>query len=195
MERTLIPYVYADAKHEKMIDIYSKLLDSRKIFLVGEVNKDSASLVVTQLLYLDSISDEPIDLYINSPGGSVIDGLSIIDTMQFVKSKVRTINTGQCASMGAWILASGDIRCALPSAETMLHQMSIAGGGLTGNIQDIEVSVKHMNKLNKKMLLQLASRTSRSVEELENVTKRDYYMNTEEAIAFGVIDEVISKAE
>jgi len=190
MGNNFIPYVYTDANHEKMVDIYSRMLDNRKIFLIGEINRENAVNTVTQLLYLDSLGTEQIDLYISSPGGSVIDGLSIIDTMKHVKSSVKTINIGMCASMAAWILASGDERCALENATTMIHQLS-ANGNLAGNIQDVSVSVEYMKKTNDKMLNLLASLSGKTKDEVENLTQRDYYMDNEKAVQFGIIDRIV----
>lgn len=188
---TTIPYVYADNSGQKMIDIFSRMLDSRKVFIFGEINEQLSLYIISQLLYLDSISDDPIDLYINSPGGTVEDGLAIIDTMHFIKSKVRTINLGKSYSMAAVILVNGEKgeRMALPNASTMLHQVIITGG--KNAYQDFKVSFEHTSYINEKLLDILANQTNLSRKDIEKITSRDYYMDNKVALEAGIIDRVI----
>ena len=190
----LIPYVVEQtSRGERSYDIYSRLLKDRIIFLDGEVNDASASLVVAQLLFLESEDpDKDINLYINSPGGVITAGLAIYDTMQYVKPDVSTICIGMAASMGAFLLASGanGKRYALPNAEIMIHQPL---GGAQGQASDIKIQAEHILKLREKLNAILAEKTGQSLETIAADTERDNYMTAEEAAAYGLIDQVVEK--
>ena len=188
---SLVPYVIEQtSRGERNYDIYSRLLKERIIFLGEEVNDVTASLVVAQLLFLES--EDPgkdIQLYINSPGGSVTAGLAIYDTMNYIKSDVSTICIGMAASMGAFLLAGGakGKRMALPNAEIMIHQPS---GGAQGQATEIEIVAEHILKIKKKLNTILAANTGQPIEVITADTERDNYMSSEEAKAYGLIDMV-----
>ena len=175
---------------EKIYDIYSKLLDNRIIFINGEINDTMSNLVISELLYLDSLNHNDIDIYINSPGGSVTSGLAIIDTMNYINSDIRTIVTGLAASMASLILANGckGKRMSLKNSEVMIHQVL---GNTSGQATDIEIQTKRL--LNKKKLLNnmLSKLTGNSIKKIEKDTERDYYMTSNEAKEYGIIDEII----
>lgn len=196
---SLVPYVVEQTNRgERSYDIFSRLLNDRIIFLGEEVNATTASLVVAQLLYLEAQDpDKDIQLYINSPGGSVTDGMAIYDTMQYVKCDVSTICVGMAASMGAFLLSSGTKgkRIALPNAEIMIHQPLIAGGqggGLSGQTTDIKIHAEHMVYIRDKMNRMLSEYTGQPLEKLQMDTERDNYMSALEAKEYGLIDEVIT---
>ena len=190
---SLVPYVIEQtSRGERSYDIYSRLLKDRIIFLGEEVNDVSASLIVAQLLFLES--EDPgkdIQLYINSPGGSVTAGMAIYDTMQYVKSDVSTICIGMAASMGAFLLAGGATgkRFALPNAEIMIHQPS---GGARGQATEINIVAEQILKTRSKLNTILAQNTGQPLEVIEADTERDHYMSAEEAKAYGLIDGVIT---
>ena len=190
---SLVPYVIEQtSRGERSYDIYSRLLKDRIIFLGEEVNDTSASLVVAQLLFLES--EDPgkdIHLYINSPGGSVTAGMAIYDTMQYIKCDVSTICIGMAASMGAFLLSGGakGKRMALPNAEIMIHQPS---GGAQGQATEIRIVADHILKTKKKLNEILAANTGQPLEKIEIDTERDNYMSAEEAKAYGLIDNVIA---
>ena len=190
---SLVPYVIEQtSRGERSYDIYSRLLKDRIIFLGEEVNDVSASLIVAQLLFLES--EDPgkdIQLYINSPGGSVTAGMAIYDTMEYVKSDVSTICIGMAASMGAFLLAGGakGKRFALPNAEIMIHQPS---GGARGQATEINIVAEQILKTRSKLNTILAQNTGQPLEVIEADTERDHYMSAEEAKAYGLIDGVIS---
>ena len=190
---SLVPYVIEQtSRGERSYDIYSRLLKDRIIFLGEEVNDVSASLIVAQLLFLES--EDPgkdIQLYINSPGGSVTAGMAIYDTMQYVKSDVSTICIGMAASMGAFLLAGGakGKRFALPNAEIMIHQPS---GGARGQATEINIVAEQILKIRSKLNTILAQNTGQPLEVIEADTERDHYMSAEEAKAYGLIDGVIT---
>ncbi|MGI6010236.1 MAG: ATP-dependent Clp endopeptidase proteolytic subunit ClpP [Ruminococcus sp.] len=190
---SLVPYVVEQtSRGERSYDIYSRLLKDRIIFLGEEVNDVSASLIVAQLLFLES--EDPgkdIQLYINSPGGSVTAGMAIYDTMQYVKSDVSTICIGMAASMGAFLLSGGTKgkRFALPNAEIMIHQPS---GGAQGQATEINIVAEHILKTRSKLNTILAQNTGQPLEVIEADTERDHYMSAEEAKAYGLIDGVIT---
>ena len=192
---TLIPTVIEQSgRGERAFDIYSRLLKERIIFLVGPVNDQTANLVVAQLLFLESENpDKDIFLYINSPGGSVSAGMSIYDTMNFIKPDVSTLCLGQAASMGAFLLSAGakGKRFALPNSRVMIHQPLISGG-LGGQASDIEIHAKELLKLKAKLNQLLAEHCGRTLDELERDTDRDNFMSAEEAQAYGLIDQVLS---
>ena len=191
---SLVPYVIEQSSRgERSYDIYSRLLKDRIIFLGEEVNDVTASLVVAQLLFLAAEDpDKDINLYINSPGGSVTAGMAIYDTMQFIKPDVSTICIGMAASMGAFLLSGGQKgkRFALPNAEIMIHQPS---GGARGQATEIRIVAENILKTKKKLNQILANNTGKSYDEIERDTERDNYMSALEAKDYGLIDEVISK--
>jgi len=188
----LVPIVIEQtAKGERSYDIYSRLLKERVIFLSGPVTDALAEVVVAQLLFLESENpDKDIQIYINSPGGSVSAGLAIYDTMQFIKCDVSTLVVGSACSMGAFILSSGakGKRFALPNAEIMIHQMS---GGANGQLTDVKIRADMMDKLEKRLNNITAKQTGKTVEQIEQDTNRDNWMFPEEALAYGLIDKIV----
>lgn len=190
----LVPYVVEQtSRGERSYDIFSRLLNDRIIILNDEVNSASAGLVVAQLLYLESQDpNKDICLYINSPGGSVIDGMAIYDTIQYIKCDVSTICVGLAASMGAFLLSSGTKgkRFALPNSEVMIHQPS---GGAQGQATDIEIHTKHILHTKKKLNEILAANTGQSIETITKDTERDNFMTAQQAMEYGLIDKVIEK--
>lgn len=189
-----MPYVIEqDGRGERSYDIFSRLLNDRIIFLSDEVNDLTSSLVVAQMLYLESVDpDKDISFYINSPGGSVTAGMAIYDTMQFVKCDVTTICIGMAASMGAFLLAAGTKgkRLALPHSEIMIHQPS---GGAQGQCSDIKIRADLLLRTRDTLNRILAERTGRSIEEIERDTERDNFMTTEQALEYGLIDRIIER--
>ncbi|CAG4894061.1 ATP-dependent Clp endopeptidase proteolytic subunit ClpP [Paraburkholderia gardini] len=189
----LVPTVIEQSgRGERAYDIYSRLLRERIVFLVGPVNDQSASLIVAQLLFLESENpDKDISFYINSPGGSVYDGLAIYDTMQFIKPDVSTLCTGFAASMGTFLLAAGarGKRYALPNARIMIHQPS---GGSQGTAADVEIQAREVVYLRERLNALLAERTGQSIEQIEKDTDRDNFMSTEDAQRYGLIDDVLT---
>ncbi len=194
----LVPNVIEQTSHgERFYDIFSRLLNDRIIVLSDEVNSATASIVVAQLLYLDSLdSEKDIFLYINSPGGSITDGMAIYDTMQYVKSDVSTICIGMAASMGSFLLAGGakGKRIALPHSEILIHQPLI-GGGLSGQCSDIKIHSDHLFATRELLNKILAENTGRTVEEIRRDTERDHYMTAEEAKEYGIVDRIITSAK
>ena len=190
---SLVPYVVEQtSRGERSYDIYSRLLKDRIIFLGEEVNETTASLIVAQLLFLES--EDPgkdIQLYINSPGGVVSCGLAIYDTMQYIKCDVSTICIGMAASMGAFLLAGGTKgkRMALPNAEIMIHQPS---GGAKGQATEIQIAAENILKTKKKLNEIIAANTGKPIEQVAQDTERDYYMSAEEAKEYGIIDSIIT---
>ena len=196
---SFVPYVVEQSAHgERSYDIFSRLLNDRIIVLSEDVNDTSASLVVAQLLYLEGQDpDKDISLYINSPGGSISDGMAIHDTMNYIKCDVSTICMGMAASMGAFLLASGTKgkRFALPNAEIMIHQPLIAGGqggGLSGQATDIKIHADHIIRTRAKMNRLLSEYTGQPLEKVEQDTERDNFLSAQEAKEYGLIDEVIT---
>lgn len=191
----LVPMVVEQTNRgERSYDIYSRLLEDRIIFLSGQVDDATSSLVVAQLLYLESKDpDKDIQLYIDSPGGSITAGMAIYDTMQYIKCDVSTICIGMAASMGAFLLAAGTKgkRMALPNSEVMIHQPLIGGGGLSGQTTDIKIYTDHLVKTKEKMNRILAQRTGQTYETLCEDTERDNFMSADEAKEYGLIDKVI----
>ena len=191
----LVPTVIEQrGRGERAFDIYSRLLKERIIFLVGPVDDHTANLVVAQLLFLESENpDKDIYFYINSPGGSVTAGMSIYDTMKFIKPDVQTLCLGQAASMGAFLLSAGTKgkRFALPNSRIMIHQPLISGG-LGGQASDIEIHARELLKLKEKLNKILADHTGKSIEEVERDTDRDNFMSAQEAMEYGLIDKVIT---
>lgn len=188
---TYIPYVLEKSSNgERSYDIYSRLMQDRIILLVGEINEQMSSVIISQLLYLDSISHDDIDIYISSPGGAITAGLAIFDTMNYIKSKVNTIVVGMAASMAAFLLASGTgKRKALPNAEVMIHQPY---GGMQGVVSDIDIQAKRLLKTKDQMNKLLAKLCNQPVEKVTRDTERDYYMSAEEALDYHLIDEILS---
>lgn len=190
----LVPVVIEQsAKGERSFDIYSRLLRERIIFLVGEVNDQTANLVVAQMLFLESDNpDKDISFYINSPGGSVTAGMSIYDTMNYIKCDVSTICIGQACSMGAFLLSAGTKgkRFALPNSRTMIHQPL---GGFQGQASDIEIHAKNILFMKKRLNELLASHTGQTLEIIEKDTDRDNFMSAEDAVEYGLIDKVLIK--
>ena len=191
----LVPTVIEQSgRGERAFDIYSRLLKERIIFLVGPVDDHTANLVVAQLLFLESENpDKDIYFYINSPGGSVTAGMSIYDTMKFIKPDVQTLCLGQAASMGAFLLSAGTKgkRFALPNSRIMIHQPLISGG-LGGQASDIEIHARELLKLKEKLNKILADQTGKSIEEVARDTDRDNFMSAQEAMEYGLIDKVIT---
>lgn len=175
---------------EKSFDIYSKLLKERIVFLSGEITDEVANLIVSELLYLNSLGNDDIYLYINSPGGSVTAGMAIYDTMNFIKADVVTICVGMCASMGAFLLSSGckGKRMSLKNGEVMIHQPL---GGVKGQASDIQIHADRIIKTKKKLNNILASNTSKDISVIESDTERDNYMDAKEALEYGLIDKII----
>ena len=190
----LIPMVIEQSgRGERSYDIYSRLLKERVIFLVGEVNDQTANLVVAQLLFLESENpDKDISFYINSPGGSVTAGMAIYDTMQFIKPDVSTLCCGFAASMGAFLLAAGakGKRFSLPNSKVMIHQVL---GGARGQATEIEISAREILKTRQQLNKILAENTGQPLEKVERDTERDYYLDANEAKDYGIVDQVIDK--
>lgn len=192
----LVPYVVEQtSRGERSYDIYSRLLNDRIIMLSDQVNDATASVIVAQLLYLESQDNEKdISLYINSPGGSITSGMAIYDTMNYIKCDVSTICIGMAASMGAFLLSAGakGKRMALPNSEIMIHQPLISGG-LSGQCTDIKIQSDHLVRTRQKMNEILAQNTGKSIEEITRDTERDNFMYAQEACDYGLIDKVIAK--
>jgi ATP-dependent Clp protease protease subunit len=190
----MVPMVIEQSgRGERAYDIYSRLLRERVIFLVGPVNDATANLVVAQLLFLESENpDKDISFYINSPGGSVSAGMSIFDTMNFIKPDVSTLCMGMAASMGAFLLSAGakGKRFALPNSKIMIHQPL---GGTQGQATDIEIHAREILKTREQLNRILAERSGQSLEKIQNDTERDYYMSADEAASYGLIDKVLDK--
>ena len=192
-----IPYVIEQtSRGERSYDIFSRLLSDRIVFLGEEVSDMSASLIIAQMLFLEAQDPEKdIQLYINSPGGSVSAGFAIYDTMQYIKCDVSTICIGLAASFGAFLLAGGKKgkRIALPNAEIMIHQPAIHGNGIQGQATDIKITSDHIQKSKERLNSILAENTGKSIEEIALATERDNYMSATEAVDFGLIDKIIDK--
>lgn len=187
----LVPMVVEkEISGERSYDIYSRLLKNRIILLTGEINDNTSSNIIAQLLYLDSLGNEDISLYINSPGGSVSAGMAIYDTMNFIKSDVSTIGMGMAASMGAFLLSSGTKgkRFALANCEVMIHQPL---GGAEGQATEIKIAAEHILKLKKKLNGILAKNTKKSLKVIERDTERDHFLDASEALEYGLVDKVI----
>lgn len=190
----LIPTVIEKSNMgERAYDIYSRLLKDRIIILSGEIDDNLANSIVAQLLYLDSINNDTINLYINSPGGSITAGMAIYDTMNFIKSDVSTICIGMAASMAAFLLSSGKKgkRFCLPNSEVMIHQPL---GGAQGQATEIKIAAERILKLKDKLNTILAQNTGKSLKQIERDTERDNFMDSKEALKYGIIDNVIKKS-
>ena len=187
----IIPTIIEKSSNkEYAYDLYSRLLKDRIIFLTGEINDNVASIIISELLYLDNLSNEDIYLYINSPGGSITSGMSIYDTMNFINSKVITIGIGMTASMAAFLLSSGATRYALPNTEVMIHQPL---GGAQGQATDIKIAAERIIKLKEKLNRILAKNTNQQLEKIYNDTERDNFLSATEALEYGLIDKIIEK--
>lgn len=194
-----IPYVIEQtSRGERSYDIFSRLLSDRIVFLGEEVSDASANLIIAQMLFLEAQdSKKDIQLYINSPGGSVSAGFAIYDSMQYIKCDVSTICLGLAASFGAFLLAGGTKgkRIALPNAEIMIHQPAIHGNGIQGQATDIKIMSDHIQKSKERLNTILAENTGKSIEAVAVATERDNYMSAKEALDFGLIDKIIDKRE
>ena len=190
-----IPYVIEQtSRGERSYDIFSRLLSDRIIFLGEEVSDTSASLITAQMLFLEAQdSEKDIQLYINSPGGSITAGFAIYDTMQYIKCDVSTICIGLAASFGAFLLAGGTKgkRMALPTAEIMIHQPAIHGNGVQGQATDIQIVSEHIQKSKERLNRILAENTGKTIEQIAADTERDHYMSARQALDYGVIDRII----
>lgn len=186
----LIPVVFDNDKKNLGLDLYSKLLDNRIIFISGVIDDDISNTVIAELLYLDSVSNDDIYLYINSVGGSVSSGLAIYDTMNLVRSDICTLGIGTAASMGAFLLSSGTVgkRYSLPNTNIMIHQVLSSFEGCTNNIKD---STDRIIELQKKLNKILSKNTKKSIKKIENDIKKDFYMSAVEACEYGLIDKVL----
>lgn len=190
---SLVPVIVEkEANGERSYDIFSKLLRERIILLTGEINDATANVIVAQLLYLDSLSNKDISLYINSPGGSITAGMAIYDTMNFIKSDVSTICIGMAASMGAFLLSSGQKgkRYALPNSEIMIHQPL---GGAEGQATEIKIAAEHILKSRDKLNRILSENCNQDIKVIEHDTERDNFMDSKEALEYGLIDKIIEK--
>ena len=197
INNSLVPYVIEQTNRgERSYDIFSRLLKDRIIFLSEDVNQATASLVVAQMLFLESEDpDKEIHFYINSPGCSITDGMAIYDTINYIKCPVSTICVGMAASMGAFLLAAGTKgkRFATPNAEIMIHQPLIGGGGITGQTTEIKIHAEHMVRTREKLNRILSERTGKPLEQIEKDTERDNFMTAEQALEYGIIDGIMDK--
>lgn len=187
----LIPIIVDKEQNgERSYDIYSRLLKERIIFLSGEITDDVANIIVSELLYLDSINHNDISLYINSPGGSITSGMAIMDTMNYIKSDVSTICIGMAASMAAFLLSCGTKgkRYILPNAEVMIHQPL---GGVSGQATEIKIAAERILKLKNKLNKILSENTNQTLEKIEIDTDRDYFMDSNESIDYGIVDKIL----
>ena len=194
---SLVPYVIEQtSRGERSYDIFSRLLKDRIIYLGEDVNPTTSSLIVAQMLFLESEDpDKEIYFYINSPGGSITDGMAIVDTMNYIKCPVETVCVGLAASMGAVLLTAGEKgkRFAMPNSEIMIHQPLIGGGGLQGQATEIKIHADHLVRTREKLNKFLSERTGKSLEVIERDTERDNYMTAEEALEYGQIDGIMTK--
>lgn len=191
---SLVPVVVEkDMNGERSYDIFSRLLKERIIMLSGEINDTLSNSIIAQLLYLDSINHDDISLYINSPGGVITAGMAIYDTIQFIKSDVTTICVGMAASMASFLLASGTKgkRYCLPNSEVMIHQPL---GGAQGQATEIKIAAEHILRLKERLNRLLAEKTGKDLKTIEHDTERDYFMDANEALAYGIVDKIIDQA-
>ena len=189
----LVPVIVDKEQNgERSYDIFSRLLKDRIILLSGEIDDNLANIIVSELLYLDSLNHEDISLYINSPGGSITSGMAIMDTMNFIKSDVSTICIGMSASMGAFLLSCGKKgkRYILPNAEVMIHQPL---GGVEGQATEIKIVAERILNLKHKLNSILSKNTGKNIKQIEKDTERDYFLNADEALEYGIIDKIIEK--
>ena len=194
---SIVPYVVEQtSKGERSYDIFSRLLKDRIIYLGEDVNPTTSSLIVAQMLFLESEDpDKEIYFYINSPGGSITDGMAIVDTMNYIKCPVETVCVGLAASMGAVLLTAGEKgkRFAMPNSEIMIHQPLIGGGGLQGQATEIKIHADHLVRTREKLNKFLSERTGKPLDVIEKDTERDNYMTAEEALEYGLIDGIMTK--
>jgi ATP-dependent Clp protease protease subunit len=193
VEDSLTPYILEERQMNiTVMDVFSRLMMERIIWVAGVVNDNMSTIVQAQLMFLDSLDSTDITMHIDSPGGSVKSGLSMVDVMDYIKSDIRTVNTGMAASMGSILLGAGTKgkRCSLRFSRTMLHQSS---GGFEGNIQDAEISMKEWNKLNNLLFNLLGEYCNKSPEQVMKDATRDLWLSSEEALEYGIIDEIIRK--
>ena len=194
---SLVPYVIEQtSKGERSYDIFSRLLKDRIIFLGEDVNPTTSSLVIAQMLFLESEDpDKEIYFYINSPGGSITDGMAIVDTMNYIKCPVSTYCVGLAASMGAVLLSAGEKgkRFAMPNSEILIHQPLIGGGGISGQATEVKIHADHLVRTREKLNKFLSERTGKSLEQIEKDTERDNYMTAEQALEYGLIDGIMDK--
>lgn len=193
IENSLTPYILEERQmNVTAMDVFSRLMMERIIWVAGEVNDHMSTIVQAQLMFLDSLDYNDITMHIDSPGGSVKSGLSMVDVMNYIKSDIRTINTGMAASMGSVLLGAGTKgkRGSLENSETMLHQSS---GGFRGNIQDAEIDMKQWKRLNDKLFELLGEYCGKTSEQIKNDTIRDLWLSSEEALEYGIIDEIVKK--
>lgn len=191
----LIPNIIEKKRNgERVYDLYSRLLEDRIIFISDEITDSSANIIISELLYLDSLNHDDISIYINSPGGSVSAGMAIYDTMNFIKSEVITICIGLAASMGAFLLSSGTKgkRYSLPNSEIMIHQPL---GGVQGQATEIKIAAEHILKLKDKLNKLLAQNTNQQIKTIEQDTERDNFMSSDEALKYGIIDKILTVKE
>ena len=189
----LVPVIVDKSSNgERSYDIFSRLLKDRIILLSGEIDDNLANVIVSELLYLDSINHDDISLYINSPGGSITSGMAIMDTMNFIKSDVSTICIGMAASMGAFLLSCGKKgkRYILPNAEVMIHQPL---GGVEGQATEIKIVAERILKLKEKLNKILAKNTGKNIKEITKDTERDYFLDSKEALEYGIVDKILNK--
>lgn len=187
----LIPTIIEKSDNREVAyDLYSRILEDRIIFLTGEIDDNNANIIVAELLYLDSISNKDINLYINSNGGSITAGMAIYDTMNYIKSDVNTICIGMCASMAAFLLSSGTKgkRYALKNSEIMIHQPL---GGASGQATEIKIAAERILKIKKRMNEILSNNTNKTIKQIEKDTERDNFMDSNEALKYGIIDKII----
>ncbi len=196
---SLVPYVIEQtSKGERSYDIFSRLLKDRIIFLGEDVNPTTSSLVIAQMLFLESEDpDKEIYFYINSPGGSITDGMAIVDTMNYIKCPVSTYCVGLAASMGAVLLSAGEKgkRFAMPNSEILIHQPLIGGNGISGQATEVKIHADHLVKTREKLNKFLSERTGKPLEQIERDTERDNYMTAQEALEYGLIDGIMDKRE
>ena len=196
-KNSLVPYVIEQtSKGERSYDIFSRLLKDRIIYLGEDVNPTTSSLIVAQMLFLESEDpDKEIYFYINSPGGSITDGMAIVDTMNYIKCPVSTVCVGLAASMGAVLLSAGEKgkRFAMPNSEILIHQPLIGGNGISGQATEIKIHADHMVRTREKLNRFLSERTGKSIEQIEKDTERDNYMTAEQALEYGLIDGIMDK--
>ncbi len=188
----LIPSVIEKSSDgERVYDIYSRLLKDRIIILSGEIDDNLSNIVVAELLYLDSLNHEPINIYINSPGGSITSGIAIYDTMNFIESKVSTLCIGMAASMAAFLLSCGEkgMRYALPNSEVMIHQPL---GGAQGQATEIKIAAERILKLKEKLNIILSENTGQDIKKIENDTDRDHFLSADEALEYGIVDKILT---
>ena len=191
----LVPVIVDKSTNgERSYDIFSRLLKDRIILLSGEIDDNLANIIVSELLYLDSINHEDINLYINSPGGSITSGMAIMDTMNFIKSDVSTICIGMAASMGAFLLSCGTKgkRYILPNAEVMIHQPL---GGVEGQATEIKIVAERILKLKEKLNTILSQNTGKNIKEITKDTERDYFLDSKDALEYGIIDKILNKRD